>query len=188
MKSLTSLIADEVSPLSSGEVLHADIEKMSLTERIQSYEIIQFLEKKLEERKKALNLRLKEDMKQVGKTTEKGHLAFNLNGTDIVVERRETKLPKEPDLRAFMETHKIKEEEIFDTVTIIQFNPSRVESLINLGRMKRADYDALRKPTYALTVEASSADLQMLEKVSEAYAAAKAEVTGTPALPAKGES
>lgn len=178
MKTLTKLVENEIRPLSSGEVLHLAVEKMSVEDRLSSYAVIQWMQDKLAKRREILNGRIKEDVKQVGTTTEKGHMRFEHNHTVATVEKRVGKMPDENGLNLLLAKAGISEDEVYDEVKVSQLNPSKVEKLIELGKLKKDEVEALKKTTYALTVDPSEAISKLLSEVSEAFEEEKAAVTG----------
>jgi hypothetical protein len=180
MKSLTTLVAKEVQPLTSGEVLHAPVEKMSVGDRLTAYVIAQWMLEKIGERREELNLRLKEDVGQVGVANDKGHKRFEYEGSTAVVEKREGKMPDEKEFKKLLAKNGIDEMEAFDEVKSLQMNPSKIDKLIATGKLKQADVDALKKTTYALKVEPSHATAMLLEETAKAFEEAKAAVTGDP--------
>lgn len=178
MKNLPVLVENEMRPLSSGEVLHAAIEKMSMEERLTAYCIIQFMQDKLAKRRELLNGRIKDDVKQVGKPSEKGHLRFELNGTVATVEKRQSKMPVEADLLALLERNGIDPSQVYDKVVTEQINPSKVDALVSVGKLKQEDVEACRKATFALTVDPSETINQLLVEAAKAFEAQKAAVSG----------
>jgi hypothetical protein len=183
MKALATLVENEVRPLSGGDVLHEVIEKLSVEDRLTAYCIIQFMQDKLAKRRELMNARLKADVKQVGTTNDKGHMRFEHNGTVATVEKRVGKMPDEEGLRALMEKAGLEESDVFDKVTSLQLNPSKVENLIELGKLKRADVEVLCKTTFALTVDPSEHISKVLTEAAKAFEAEKAAITGQPPAP-----
>lgn len=184
MKTLSALVESEVRPLSSGEVLHIDPDKMSMSERITSISIVKWMMGKLTDRQKALNERLKEDTRQVGTTNEKGHVRFSHPGAGVcTVEKRVSKSPDEEALNTLLMTNKIDTNSVYDIVPTKVLNLSKVNQLVEVGKLKQGDLDKLFKVTYALTVDPSEQLTAQLESVAHAFEAEKVAVTGkAPAL------
>lgn len=178
MKSLSSLVESEVRPLTSGEVIHADIEKLSGTERKLAYCLLQFIVAEAEARKKELNERIKEDVRQVGTVNEKGHVRQSDNGTVATVEKRVAKSPDEKALSTLLMTNKIDDSSVYDIVPTKVLNLSKVNQLVELGKLKAEDVEKLFKVTYALTVDPSEPISTLLEEAKKGFALEKALVTG----------
>lgn len=162
MKTLKAMVETEVAPAMSGDLMHADHEKLNIEQRMDLYAAIQFELDKLAKRREVLNARLKEDVKQVGTVTEKGHYRFEVNGKVASVEKRVTKMPEEGALNALLVKNGLSLDDVSDTVTEKRINPSKIDYLIELGKLKAADVDALRKVTYALSVDTNEETAQLL--------------------------
>lgn len=178
MKTLTKLVEDEVRGLTSGEVLHAPVAKMSMEERLLSHTVVKWMLTNLGEREKELNARLKEDVNQVGVENDKGHKRFEYEGSIATVEKRMAKAPDEDGLKELLTKNGIDPKSIYDEITVLQFNPSKLGQLVDLGKLKQADVDALRKTSYALFTEPSSAIQKQLEALAESYNAEKVAIAG----------
>lgn len=173
MKPLTSLVESELKPMSSGEVLHADIEKMSFVERNITYSLVQWMQDRLEKRRELLRLRLLEDVAQVGTANEKGSKEFTHTHGTIRAEKRVAKLPEDAKFKTLLAVAGIPESSVYDEVKTKVLNPSKVQALIEVGKLKESDVDALKKVSYALFVEpAEEVDL-MLEEAFNAFEAQK---------------
>lgn len=174
MKTLTKLVENEVQPLSSGEVLHAPVDKMTVGERMFSHPIVKWMIAKLTEREKELNARLKEDVKQVGIENDKGHKRFEHEGFVATVEKRLGKAPDEDGVKELLVKAGIDPDSVYDEVKVKQFNPSKLDQLVQVGKIKQADVDALKKTTYALFTELSPAAQKQLDAIAESFDAEKA--------------
>lgn len=179
MKTTSNLVESEVRPLSSGEVLHADIDKMSMAERITSISIVKWMIAKLTDRSKSLNERLKEDTRQVGAANEKGHVRFSHPQAGVcTVERRVSKTADEDELKTLLLTNNIAPDSVYDVKPVQVLNTSKLNQLVELGKLKAADVEKLYKVTYALTVDPSEALTAQLEAVAHGFETEKAAVTG----------
>jgi hypothetical protein len=179
MKTTSNLVESEVRPLSSGEVLHADVEKMSMAERIVSISIVKWMIAKLTDRSKSLNERLKEDTRQVGTTNEKGHVRFFHPEAGVcTVEKRVSKSADEAALKTLLLQNSIAPDSVYDVVPQQVLNTSKLNQLVELGKLKAEDVEKLYKVTFALTVDPSEALSAQLESVAHSFATEKAIVTG----------
>lgn len=167
MKTLKELVETEVVPAMSGELLHADHEKLNIEQRMDLYAAIQFEQDKLAKRREVLNARLKEDVKQVGTATEKGHYRFEVNGKVASVEKRVAKMPEEGALNTLLVKNGLSLDDVSDTVTEKRINPSKIDYLVELGKLKAADVDALKKVSYALSVDPNEETSQMLTEAAK---------------------
>jgi hypothetical protein len=179
MKTTSSLVESEVRPLSSGEVLHADIDKMSMAERITSIAIVKWMIAKLTDRSKSLNERLKEDTRQVGSANEKGHVRFSHPQAGVcTVEKRVSKTADEDELKTLLLMNKLDPSSVYDVKPVQVLNTSKLNQLVELGKLKKTDVEKLYKVTFALTVDPSEVLSSQLEAVAHGFAAEKAAVMG----------
>lgn len=173
MSNLATLAESEVRPFSSGEALHASVDTLPLEDRTLYYKMLKWVREKIEDRLGELNERIKEDVRQVGITNEKGHTRFEHNGTISTVEKRVSKSPDEKALNKLLTANGIAVTSVYDKIQVEQLNLSKVNDLVDKGKLKQADVDALFKVTFALTVEPSQADLKILEATVHGFEAEK---------------
>ncbi len=186
MKTLAKLVESEVRPLSGGEVMHAEIEALSVEQRIEAYAVIQWMEKRLAERKKILNTRMKTDVESVGLLTEKGHRRFEHHGSVCTVEKRVAKIPDENELNMLVAMKSLDEKQVYDQQILKVANPSKINALVAVGKLTQEEADKLYKVTYALTVDPSEEITRVLTEAAHQFASEAEAVTGSPtaALPA----
>lgn len=182
------LAEKEIRPLSSAEILHADLDKLSVTDRKIAYCFLQHIIATATARKEELNLKIKEDVRTTGVANDKGHVRQDDAGTVATVEKRVAKTPDEKELKKLLEANKINPDSVYDDVTIQQLNLSKVNDLVDKGKLKQADVDKLFKTTYALTVDPSYTLKTLLEEAKLAFASEKAALAGAAPALAEGKT
>jgi hypothetical protein len=80
-------------------------------------------------------------------------------------------------------SNKIDTNTVYDIVPTKVLNLSKVNQLVELGKLKQEDLDKLFKVTFALTVDPSEQLTAQLESVAHAFEAEKVAVTGKPPEP-----
>lgn len=149
--SITSLA--EVTPISTGKILKAPPETMSLVEQVQAHVILKKLEDALDGRIKEL----KEPLMAVaeaqgtcaeGSTTKK----YVVDGNTISVEHRKSKTPDPEKFKNFLLSKHLDIMEAFDEVKTLQLNPSKVEYLVQTGKLSKDEVAAFCNETTALRV------------------------------------
>lgn len=178
-------VETELKPMSSGEVMHSPVESMTTEELFHGYAIVQTMEKFLKDRREALNARLKEVIKKTGVTTEEGHVRLAHEGTYGTMQKRVSKSPDLDALKKLLAKASIDTSEVFDEVKTLEFNPSKLNSLVELGKLKQVDVKLLFGETFALVVEPSPAIAQQLEEVAKSFAAERAALASETAFPKK---
>ena len=152
MTSPKTIVESNVRPLLTGHLFHAPIEQMNLAERLEAYVVIQFVEKKVEERKELLRLRLLEDIRQIGTPTEQGGHTAEGGGIQAIREKRPSTKPDEKMLIQLLEKHSIPSEKAFDKVVTSVPSPSKIAKLVENGFIPEAEAGPLYKVVYALKV------------------------------------
>ena len=169
MSAIEKKIQPEVRPLTGGEVWHGNPEKMSLGDRIEAMAIVKFLKEKLEKRYDVLRDRLLADVQQVGTLTEKGGFKFVHEGSAVRADKRVGKLPEESGLALLLEKAGLSMDDVTDTVIVKQMNPSKINYLIQTGKLKQNEVEALHKTSFALFLDNSEQLSAMLAEASKQF-------------------
>ena len=119
----------------------------------------------MEMRKAKYRVELLTRSERDGVPTDKGGNRLWIDDSEVIREKRQDKLPNENDFRILLATKGIAFTEAFDEVKSLQLNPSKVDYLIQTGRISQDEVDELRKTAYALKVKRS----ELLEKVLDDY-------------------
>jgi hypothetical protein len=88
-----------------------------------------------------------------------------VNGTKLGKRKNVGTKPDEEGLKQLLRSKGISLTEGFDEVTVYSYNPSKVDFLVESGKLTRSEVDALRKVTYTIECEASD---ELAKYVSEA--------------------
>lgn len=117
------------------------------------YATVDLLHKILDARKKDLNGRIAQIAKEHGVVDRKGHRKCEYGGVCITYQLRQGKEPDATKMQKLLEEREIDVNEVFDEVTLLQYNPSKATQLIERGVLKQEEVDALRDKTYAVLVD-----------------------------------
>jgi hypothetical protein len=121
----------------------------------------------IEARLKALRLALFDRAVEEGATTEKGHHVLEFEGSEFIKEKSQKKLPDEKTLKALLAEAKLGVLEAFDEVTKLQMNPTKVDHLVETGRIPEDKVEAARKISYRLKFKPSRDLKDQLDQVAE---------------------
>ncbi len=144
----------EVEPLGQGVLMQTDPRSVPLSDVVVAYAAINHLEKVIEKRKKALNPHLMSQADTHGEPTEKGHKVLAVGQEKIVKERKLTAAPDDDKLKVLLDTKGIALLEAFDEVKSVVLNPSKLQYLVQIGKLKAEEVEALHNESFALKVEA----------------------------------
>jgi hypothetical protein len=151
--SVASVIKNELSPFGQGRVMQADPREVPLTDVTVSYAVINHLQKVIGARKKQLKPHLMSQAETHGETTDKGGSLLAVGEEKIVRERRLSSEPNEDKLRALLETNGLAILDCFDEVKSVKLNPSKLQYLIDIGKLKKEEVEGLRDEVFALKVD-----------------------------------
>jgi hypothetical protein len=143
----------EIEPLGQGTLMHTDPRSVSLAEVVTSYAAINFLEKAIDARKKVLNPHLMSQAETHGTETEKGHRVMEVGQEKVIRERALSTSPDEDKLKILLSSNNIPILEAFDEVKKVVLNPSKLKYLVEIGKLKAAEVEALREESFRLKVE-----------------------------------
>lgn len=141
-----------VSLLDFERLLRLNPQDAPLTESVTAYAVLDHFEKVFEARKKTLRPHLLSQAETHGEPNDKGGSALTVGEEQVYRERRRSAEPNTDKLRALLETRGVGLLECFDEVRSVQLNPSRLQYLIDIGKLKQDEVDALRDETFALRV------------------------------------
>lgn len=130
---------------------------------------LQRLEDAVKGRREQLRKSLSDLVDGMGQLTDKGHKSMVVGNAQtqaiqLLRERRQAQMPDFEDLRTLVLEKGIPVEEIFETVEILEINPSKLEHAIVSGKLVRADVEKLRKTTFALKVKPDGYVTQIVEE------------------------
>ena len=169
MTKKVALVETAVTPLTSGDLMHAPVEDLSTSSVVETWLMLDLIEGMVEERKKALRERLLLEAKNNGEQqTESGSFKMNVHGSTVLRERREAKQIDVDKMTELMNAKGIDPSLVIDKVTTYAVNLSKVANLVANGVLTQEEVDNLKTVTWALRVTASKEFKKMLEEAKEA--------------------
>jgi hypothetical protein len=144
----------EVQPFGQGAMMQVDPRAVPLADVVVSYAAINHLEKVIGKRKEVLKPHLISQAETHGTPTEKGHRVLEVGQEKVIRERKLSSEPDEDKLKALLETKGISILEAFDEVKAVVLNASKLQYLVQIGKLKAEEVEALRDESFALKVEA----------------------------------
>ncbi len=148
-----SVIHREIEPIGQGVMMQTDPKDTPLADAVISYAAINHLEKVIGKRKEALRPHLLSQAETHGQATEKGHKVLPVGMEKVIRERKLASSPDEEKLKLLLETHNIPILEAFDEAKVVVLNPSKLQYLVSIGKLKADEVEALREESFALKVE-----------------------------------
>lgn len=158
----TGLIEKYVLPFLSSRMMQAPVADLSMEEIAEIVALTRSLKKAVENREPSLRAALLKEAERVGVKNEKGGYTAFVGGMEVRKSVRQAVEPDEDGLLALLKEKNIPTGEAFDEVKNLQLNPTKVEFLVQTGKLTQAEVDKLRKTSDALSVEPATEMKQML--------------------------
>ena len=161
----------EVRPLVRGDIFHMPPDQLPVEASVKAFAIIKYIVEKLEERRKELRAHLLENtsiLKHAEAVGKGGSTKTMVEGNKVNRKRTEKHLANIKKLKEILEKKNIPEQEVFDTVTrtITEtvVNPSKIDALVQTGRLTEAEVKACNVVTWTFTVNPSAEVKDLLEE------------------------
>lgn len=149
----------------AGPMFQDDPATVELPIQVAAWSVLDTLEDLIKDRKQSYREQLLVTAEQTGVKTDKGGFRMWVDNSEVVRERRERKLPEEAGLKLLMASRGIPYNECFDEVKTLVLNPSKLDYLIETGRLSKDEVDALKKVDWALKVSQSEVIQESLNKM-----------------------
>ena len=156
-------VRTEIEPFLSGQAIGISANSLNDEELATAWTMIERVEKACAARKKELRAALLTRIGKNGSPDKKGHVQYSADGIRLVRQKRVSKLPDEKRFKALLSAKRVSHKSVFDPVVEHKLNPSKMQHLIDTGRIKQEEVDRLQKVTYALTVKPSETITALLD-------------------------
>jgi hypothetical protein len=152
---------------------------MPLAEAAEAWALLKFVEEQLERRKADLRHRLLAEVTHKGTVTDKGGYKLHVEGVgQLMRQRRQDKLPDAEALHGILQAAGLDVMEGFREVVTLVPDPSKLDNLVQLGKLTDADVDLSKPVNWALV-------FRPVEELKAKLDAAKAVLTGSENDPEK---
>ena len=163
-KTVTGLMA-----LGQSGMMNLDPEEMSPEQRTVAWATIDAMETVFSVRKSELRESLLEAVQKIGDETEGGHFVANIDGSEVKRERRQGKSPDDKEFRELLKSLSIPLTDCYTEETKYTLDPSKVQYLIDGGRLPEEKVEELKKVTFALKVKPEKRLAESLDQVTERF-------------------
>ena len=127
---------------------------------------IDVVEKRCVTAKKQFRESLLSTAEQLGIKNKRGHFEFD-SGTALVIdEKRQSNLPSMDDLIQLLQESGLDTLEAFDESKVLEMNPSKLDRLLETGRLDRDKFDSLRKEVHVLKVKPTGNTKDLLKTLT----------------------
>lgn len=147
-----TLFDKEARPLLIGRAMTMPVEDLSVSEALEAWQMLELLKEAMEERLKALRNILLCAAERDGALTEKGGQQLEMNGAKIERQRRQTTEPEQKEMLSLLAQRKIEALDVYDEVKALVYNPSKVQYLIDTGKLSDNELLTLKRISYALRI------------------------------------
>jgi hypothetical protein len=157
------MIAQYAHSLLTGDHMTTNPAEMPIEEVVQAWVLYKHVSDSIEKRMKAFREVLLAKAEQYGKPTDKGGQVLSVQATKVLREKRVSAAPPEKGVRELLEKHELPIDEAFSTVKKVVLDPSKLQVLMDLGKLPSDEVEALKKVTWALRVKPSDTLLDTLD-------------------------
>jgi len=159
---VSTFIREELAKFGLGPIMQEEIAAVPETPEsfedfdrlLASYIALKQLHAKITARLEAIKPTLHACADKFGEESDKGHKSVKV-GENVLT--REKSVPTLPDLqllKALLETREIPYNAVFVESTVREFSPTHLLRLIETGKIKESEIEAMRAPTYRITLKA----------------------------------
>lgn len=145
-----------VESLLTGDIMTADASTANVESVVEAWVLLKYTYDRIDARLKALREVLLARAEEFGKDTDKGGSKLLVNGTTVLRERRQAALPDEKGVRALLDEAGLKPDQAFSKVTKVVLDASKLQALVDLGKLPEDKVEDLKKVTWALRVQESA--------------------------------
>jgi hypothetical protein len=163
----TAVATTPSSPtLATSEIMSADLATFPMSKVVAGWLLLANIEKMIKDRKEVMRERLLNEAEAGGQTSSSGSQSLPAEGATIVRERRESKQLPFQATAALLHSKGIPVEDACDEVVSYVVNQSKIQNMVDLGKLKQAEVDALREVTWALRVIPTEEVKQRMEEAA----------------------
>jgi hypothetical protein len=169
-QSTKSWVESEFAPVAGGRAVQEDVNNLLPEDLCTAYGILNRLEKVIEDRKKLIKPPLLAMVKHSGEAVAKdgqktGSFKMDFDGHKLQAQRRVAS--REPDrekLMALLAKREIDVTDVYDEVKVLEYNPSKVDYLVELGKLSKEEVEVLKGERFALVFSPSPTLKKMMER------------------------
>lgn len=171
--STKALIPTQVGSFAGSEVMLRPVEELTDSEAATAHLTLKLVGDLIKERAEILRLRLLDAAVKAGKQTEKGGYRYDTaDDLRILRERREKVDLSLEKVLALLEKNGVPVQEGCDEVKTLVVNRSKIQHLVDTGKLPKKDVEALVEVTYALRVFPSDTLAALLEQARSNFQSA----------------
>lgn len=156
-----------LSDLNIERVFVDPIDSFTDEQAASAWAMIDLMEKVVEERKKNLRLSLLARAEKSGAKKETGSFEAQMGGVLVLNERRQGKLPDEDVVKACIKEANLEFEDAFSAQMVWTMDPSKVDFLVQGGKLPADKIEASKKVTFALKVKPNKVLKEHLDSVKK---------------------
>jgi hypothetical protein len=164
---MEDVVEDELKPFLQGFLMGLEPDPAQMEKVVLAYKLLDAVEKAAKDQKEYYKPFIMTWAEKLGEPTDKGGHKLEVGGCLVIREKRTAKVPEAPSVRKLLEDKGIKIEDAFDKQVTMVLSPTKLQYLIDTGKLKQADVDALRDVNYALRVDASTRLKQLMEDAGQ---------------------
>jgi hypothetical protein len=153
----------ELEPLMNGIFFGEHEDTLDANSLAAVFSALQFLEKEVEDRKEDIRAKLLELAEKKGTSTDKGGQILKTKYGTVTREKRQAKTPSEDAVKTLLAEHNLKLEAAFSERKTLVLDPSKLQMLVERGKLSKDEIESKLKVTWALKFKPNEATAEILE-------------------------
>ena len=146
-------VDEQLSPFMSGEVMNANIKKLDRDDLGSTYTVLDSAEKEIKLRKGKVRDRIIYVLKKYGTLNERGNHVLETATCVLTRQSRKNKMPDAEKVRTVLVKNGIEPSAVFTVVQKTELDPSKIQALIETGRITAKEIDDCRNVSDAVSIK-----------------------------------
>ena len=156
---------ENCKPLLTGDIILKDCSSPTIEELIEYWVLLKYTKERIESRLAQLRQELLNRVEAIGTPTDKGGSKFHTRKGIVLREKRVNNLPDEKSIRKILSKHNIPIDQAFSTVSKVVLDASKIQNLINLGKVPESEIEASKKVVWALRVKEAASLAALIDQL-----------------------
>lgn len=157
LKKFEKTVKKYLAPLMTSGVMLGDIETANIETAFQAWLMLKYAKEEIGKRVEELRQELLKRAEKFGYETDKGGHALKIGDVKVIQEKRIDKLPNVKLMKELCVEYNLKHEQIFSKTMTVVLDASKIQNLVDLGKLPAPKVEAAKKVTVALRVNNTEA-------------------------------
>lgn len=139
--------------IQNSELFSVDLMNLEPRQLVLLRVLLAEIQNKVKAKLETVNAGLRLVVDNLGKEDEKGHKVLNLDTGVATLQKRVSSVPDLDLLKKVLADSDIDNSEVFDRITRLEFNATKLAALIDCGDLEKKEVDNIKNVEFALVVK-----------------------------------